>query len=124
MVLQISVTSLTVHQILFFRIFFYLISVFIFPIGLYFSFMGGEFFIEWLIIDLGNIPVYYSLEVDRVSLIFSRSVFFISGNVCLFSTGYIVGEAFSKRFSFLVFLFVLSINILIFSGNLVGVLLG
>lgn len=74
--------------------------------------------------SLGVIPISFSMVFDTISLLFSCSVFFISANVCWFSVGYLNGELFIKRFTYLVFFFVVSINILIYSGNLITVLLG
>jgi len=76
----------------------------------FFLFFGGEF--------------NYSIIVDGYGLVFGRCVLFISGRVFLFSCGYIGAEFNKKRFSLLVVSFIVSIILLIFSGNLVGVLLG
>lgn len=69
-------------------------------------------------------PITMRVELDKTGVLFSFVVFFISGNVCLFSVGYLEGELFLKRFSYLLFSFIVSINILIYSGNLVTILLG
>lgn len=73
-------------------------------------FGGGEFF--------------YSLLVDGYGLLFSACVFLISGRVFMFSCGYMGAEGSQKRFCLLVCLFVVSMLFLIFSGNLIGVMLG
>lgn len=112
------------HQMIFFSLIFYFLRALTFPLGLYLGISGEVFFIDWLIITLGGSPIFLSLIFDRISLLFSSSVFFISGNVCWFAVGYLDGEAFIKRFSYLVFFFVVSINMLIYSGNLITVLLG
>lgn len=123
-VLQMRISPLTVHQIIFFRLIFYGIRALTFPLGLYMSLRGAVYYFDWLIITLGTSPIYFRAILDRVSLLFACSVFFISANVCWFAVGYLDGEAFIKRFRFLVFFFVVSINLLIFSGNLITVLLG
>ena len=53
-----------------------------------------------------------------------KSVDSISRNVLFFSSSYIIGDPYIKRFIHLVLLFVLSINLLIFIPNLIIILLG
>lgn len=55
---------------------------------------------------------------------FRAVVLFISGNVISFSNYYMEGEVFIKRFTYLVILFVMSINFLIYIPHLMGLLLG
>lgn len=49
---------------------------------------------------------------------------FISSNVINFASLYMRGEVFLTRFTYLVLLFVLSINMLIFFPRLIALLLG
>ena len=65
-----------------------------------------------------------SLIFDTYGVFFSCVVMFISLNVFIFSHIYMGGEVYLVRFSFLVFLFVLSINILIYIPNIMALLLG
>lgn len=62
--------------------------------------------------------------LDPVSLRFSNTVCLISGCVILFSSRYISHDPFLKRFTWLVILFVLSINLLVFIPSLPALLLG
>lgn len=62
--------------------------------------------------------------LDIISLYFLRLVRLISGSVIIFSTSYIIKEKFFSRFILLVFLFVISIYLLIISPNLIRLLLG
>ena len=94
------------------------------PLCLYFRVSGIEFIIDWELIVLAGIPINVTLVFDYISVIFCFAVFFISGNVYWFGAGYIRGEEYMKRFSWLVFSFVVSMGVLIFSGNLLTVLLG
>lgn len=75
-------------------------------------------------VTLGVTPIFFSIILDPISLLFSSVVFFISGNVIIFAIGYMAGEVYMHRFVRLIFLFVFSINILIFAPNLIVVLLG
>lgn len=65
-----------------------------------------------------------SVLVDGVRFLFRFTVLFIAGNVFLFAREYMKDDMYSHRFSYVLLLFVLSINVLIYSPNLVGMLLG
>nr|YP_008593213.1 NADH dehydrogenase subunit 5 [Sepia apama]BAN81940.1 NADH dehydrogenase subunit 5 [Sepia apama] len=87
---------------------------------------------------MNNIGVLFSWELfnsvssfielefvfDWMSCSFSGLVCFISGCVMLFSKSYMLGDKNLYRFILLLFLFVLSMNFLIFMPNLVTLLLG
>jgi NADH-ubiquinone oxidoreductase chain 5 len=79
---------------------------------------------DWGFFLMGGVEFSYSLIFDGHGLLFAGCVFFISRRVFLFSCGYMSRELQKIRFSYLVVLFVASILFLIFSGNLIGVLLG
>lgn len=112
------------HQIILFSLLFYRLRAILFPLGLYFGVTDKIYVLEWVIMLLGRVPVEFTAVLDSIAFLFSSSVFFISGNVCWFAVGYMHGEPYMKRFIYLVFFFVVSINILIYSGNLITVLLG
>ena len=65
-----------------------------------------------------------SVLVDGVRLLFRFTVLFIAANVYLFGVEYMKEDMFSHRFSYILLLFVMSMNCLIFSPNLVVMLLG
>lgn len=113
-----------VHQIILFRLRFVFLRFLLFPVGAYFCLRGVVYILDWKLFDFGAMSVEFRLILDYTSLLFSAVVLIISSNVIWFSLGYIGGEFFLKRFAFLVFFFVLSINILIFSCNLIPLLLG
>lgn len=71
-----------------------------------------------------HLGVNFIVVVDSFSLLFSFVVLFISFFIILFSTAYISGELFLSRFIWLVVLFVVSINLLVFVPRLIGVILG
>lgn len=64
------------------------------------------------------------LLFDPVSLFFASVVFFVAGRVLAFSGGYMRDEDHPQRFLRLVGLFLLSMLVLIFSGNLFIAILG
>lgn len=75
-------------------------------------------------VRLGGRDLIFPLILDSVGLIFRRVVLFISSNVLNFSNYYISEEIFIKRFTLIVFLFVISINLLIYIPHIIGLLLG
>ena len=65
-----------------------------------------------------------SILVDKFSLLFRLTVLIISYAVFNFSYRYISNQKFFSRFHILLFIFVLSIVLLIFSSNLIFIILG
>nr|YP_006303186.1 NADH dehydrogenase subunit 5 [Cylindrus obtusus]AEK48349.1 NADH dehydrogenase subunit 5 [Cylindrus obtusus] len=65
-----------------------------------------------------------SLLFDSTSVSFSAVVTFISANVFMFARYYMSGDIFYYRFVWLLFSFVISMNILILAGSLFVLLLG
>jgi len=61
---------------------------------------------------------------DWVSLVFSAAVLLISRIVMIYSSSYIRGDRAPRRFVILVFLFVLSISLMVLRPNIVSILLG
>lgn len=105
-------------------------SIFIFslilaicPIILYLSLSSKIIFLEWTLFS-SSIPISINIIIDKFGLIFSSTVLFISGNVLLFSDSYIKEDPFIKRFTFIVLLFVASINLLIFIPHIITLLIG
>nr|QIZ12569.1 NADH dehydrogenase subunit 5 [Tonicia forbesii] len=74
--------------------------------------------------ELNSVSITFPLILDWVSVLFSVLVCFISGCVMLFSNSYMSQDIFMGRFIWIVMLFVLSMNFLIFIPNLVSLLLG
>lgn len=64
------------------------------------------------------------MYLDPMGVLFSAVVLLISARVFVFSSFYIAEEIFLNRFIFIVILFVLSINLLIFIPHLMALLLG
>nr|YP_003208153.1 NADH dehydrogenase subunit 5 [Loripes lacteus]ABJ55678.1 NADH dehydrogenase subunit 5 [Loripes lacteus] len=83
----------------------------------------GGVVIEWFM-SSGLMGVNFIVVVDGFSLLFSSVVLLISFFIMLFSTTYMMNEMFLSRFIWLVMLFVVSMNLLIFVPSLIGVILG
>nr|AEP39014.1 NADH dehydrogenase subunit 5 [Oncomelania hupensis hupensis] len=94
------------------------------PIMCYFAMNEMSYLIEWDIINLSSCSISLSFIIDMISLSFSNVVCLISGCVMLFSSSYMSHDPFLKRFVWLVMLFVLSMNLLVFIPSLPALLLG
>lgn len=92
--------------------------------SLIFSSLQTCYLLEWQITLLGPLPLNFVLILDYVGLIYRAVVLFIAANVILFSKFYMLDDKFIDRFSVLVILFVISINMLIFIPSLIMLLLG
>lgn len=79
---------------------------------------------SWTIQTLNSTNLTFSIILDPWGAFFSRIVLFISANVLQFTRSYIISEIHPKRFTALILLFILSINLLIFIPNIISLLLG
>nr|YP_007474888.1 NADH dehydrogenase subunit 5 [Liphistius erawan]AFC77876.1 NADH dehydrogenase subunit 5 [Liphistius erawan] len=87
-------------------------------------FMGGKvFWVDYLIFSFSSIDMSIELMLDWISLSFLSCIMLISGCVFMFSVEYMEGEM-EDKFCLLVFLFVVSMCLVIISGNVVFILLG
>lgn len=82
------------------------------------------FLLEWSLISRYRTPIIITLIADPIGILFSCAVLFISANVLIFSTIYMHDDLFINRFTVLVLLFILSINLLIFLPHFIILLLG
>lgn len=80
--------------------------------------------IEWSLLTISCTPINFTLIADKTGLVFASVVLFISANVLSFSKTYMAGDSFKDRFTILVLIFVISINILIFLPHFIILLLG
>lgn len=88
------------------------------------SLNSNIFIIEWEMGRIIGINIVLPIIVDQIRLYFSLCVIIISRAVLIFSSSYMSQDAFFTRFHFLVYAFVASMLLLIFSPNLLRVLLG
>lgn len=87
-------------------------------------FDGLSVLIDWKLFTVRGVRVTASVLVDAMSLMFRFVVMLISACVFFFAKGYMAEEMHMHRFTYLLFSFVLSMNILVFSPNLISLLLG
>nr|YP_009422153.1 NADH dehydrogenase subunit 5 [Cipangopaludina ussuriensis]ASR74847.2 NADH dehydrogenase subunit 5 [Cipangopaludina ussuriensis] len=102
----------------------FMYSGFVLIMSCWFMMNDKSFFIDWVILNLSSCSMKMSVVVDSISLSFSSVVCLISGCVMMFSSSYMSGDVFLNRFIWLVMLFVLSMNMLIFISSLPALLLG
>nr|AVW86223.1 NADH dehydrogenase subunit 5 [Euthalenessa festiva] len=81
-------------------------------------------FISWFIFESLSSDLAIPLILDPTGCLFSATVLFISANVMQFAASYMKGDPFLQRFSHIVLLFVLSMNLLIFIPHLICLLIG
>nr|ALQ78809.1 NADH dehydrogenase subunit 5 [Glycera capitata] len=79
---------------------------------------------EWSMLSMGSTEILLPIIMDPMGTMFSATVLFISANVMHFSNYYMQDEMFIKRFTHLVLMFVMSMNMLIFIPHLMILLLG
>jgi len=88
----------------------------------YFYVVGGVFFYFFFL--WGGFEMGFSFLFDYLSFGFFACVSFISGVVFFYSVFYMEGGLDSRRFFWLVFLFVVSMGLLVFSGNFFLLMVG
>lgn len=94
------------------------------PLSRFLLISGQLIIFEWRFFSSYVNPIIITFVFDECGVLFCLVVIFISFNVLIFSHSYIKGDSYMPRFIYLVLLFVLSINFLIFIPNLVSLLLG
>lgn len=80
--------------------------------------------LEWNMIFILPTNIVFSIILDPIGIIFSCTVLIISANVLSFSSIYIINDQYIKRFTILVILFIISINLLIYIPHIIIILLG
>nr|QLY90272.1 NADH dehydrogenase subunit 5 [Glossiphonia concolor] len=101
-----------------------MMSGFIFFISMWLMYTNKMIIMEWELISMFLSSLNITIILDIKGTLFSSVVLFISGNVMMFSTLYMKEDKFIDRFTILVLLFVLSMNLLIYIPNLIMLLLG
>nr|ARH54722.1 NADH dehydrogenase subunit 5 [Trachys troglodytiformis] len=109
---------------LIYSVFFVIISMISFLMGLHFLCNDLVYFIELELLSINSNMVIMSLLFDWMSLFFMSFVLFISSMVIYYSDDYMKGDLNLTRFILMVCLFVLSMMLLIISPNMISILLG
>lgn len=85
---------------------------------------GSVFVLDSLLLSCRGVGVFATFALDAYRALFSAVVFLISSGVFIFAHGYMSGDFMKDRFGGLFFFFVVSMMCLIYSPNLVSILLG
>nr|YP_009488347.1 NADH dehydrogenase subunit 5 [Dictyla platyoma]AWD31606.1 NADH dehydrogenase subunit 5 [Dictyla platyoma] len=83
-----------------------------------------SYMLDWEVFSMNSVSVSMTLYIDWMSLMFSGVVLIISSMVILYSNDYMMYDNYKLRFLFLVFLFVVSMMLMIYSLNMISILLG
>nr|YP_009245129.1 NADH dehydrogenase subunit 5 [Amynthas jiriensis]AMR74067.1 NADH dehydrogenase subunit 5 [Amynthas jiriensis] len=94
------------------------------PLSAYLMLSNKTMLVEWVLFNISSTPIMMTIIVDPAGALFSSTVLLISANVLQFSTIYMKEDKFIDRFTVLVMLFVLSMNMLIFFPHLMILLFG
>nr|YP_002970768.1 NADH dehydrogenase subunit 5 [Valentia hoffmanni]ACJ69580.1 NADH dehydrogenase subunit 5 [Valentia hoffmanni] len=101
-----------------------IVGVFMFCLGCYFKLIEYVMFLDWEILSVFSTSIMMTFLFDWMSLMFTGCVFLISSMVIYYSESYMSSDFNSIRFYFLVFLFVMSMMMMILSPNLMSILIG
>nr|AFI23494.1 NADH dehydrogenase subunit 5 [Peloridium hammoniorum] len=105
-------------------LFFFVMSYVLFVLGMFFMTQTSVMMVEWSLMNMNSVAVNFTLILDWMSWFFSSVVCFISSMVLLYSISYMEEDSNLNRFVILLVLFILSMLMLIFSPNLISILLG
>nr|YP_010954713.1 NADH dehydrogenase subunit 5 [Dorcus linwenhsini]WMW30098.1 NADH dehydrogenase subunit 5 [Dorcus linwenhsini] len=92
--------------------------------SLNFMSLDSMIILEIEMVSINSSSVVMSILLDWMSLLFASFVLFISSMVIFYSHEYMGGDLMMNRFILLVVMFVASMLLLIFSPNLISILLG
>lgn len=106
-----------IHILLSFSLF--LISACIILSSFFIICFNSILIVEWKVLSFRGGFISFPLIFDFINLIFCGVVFFISGNVIIFSNLYIKSELFIERFLVIVVFFIVSIFFLLFIPHLI-----
>nr|AML26127.1 NADH dehydrogenase subunit 5 [Scolytinae sp. BMNH 1274277] len=100
------------------------LSLILFLFSVFFSFFNLNLFFEFNLFSLTQASFDVIFYVDWMTCLFMSFVLYISSLIFNYSSEYMYGDIFLKRFIFLMIMFVFSMMMLIISMNLVAILVG
>nr|YP_010987566.1 NADH dehydrogenase subunit 5 [Anotylus hirtulus]WON65972.1 NADH dehydrogenase subunit 5 [Anotylus hirtulus] len=109
--------------IIYFILFLFL-SIMLFMMSVMFMYMDYTIFIELELFSLNYNSFEMVLLFDWMSMMFMSFVLFISSMIMYYSKEYMLGDFSLNRFIMIIFLFVMSMMLMIISPNLLSILLG
>nr|ALO77444.1 NADH deshydrogenase subunit 5 [Anoplotrupes stercorosus] len=108
---------------IYFGVFLFL-SIILFMLSVNFMLIDYSLLLEFEVVSINSSSIMMTFLFDWMSLLFMSFVLFISSMVIFYSEEYMDGDLNINRFIMLVFMFVLSMMLLIISPNLISILLG
>lgn len=87
-------------------------------------FINCSFEVLFILLDINRVKFTFSFMVDKYSLFFTFIILLISRSVFFFCNSYMRGEVNRYRFIVLLSLFVISILMLVYRGNVLSLVLG
>nr|QSR89837.1 NADH dehydrogenase subunit 5 [Ceratosolen fusciceps] len=103
---------------------FLIISIFCFFMSMMLLLIKYSMFMEWNICELNSTMIHMFIYVDWMSLMFMFIVMMISSSVMLYCTEYMSHDNYKDRFFYLVFFFIMCMLLVIFSPNMMTILIG
>nr|YP_010554757.1 NADH dehydrogenase subunit 5 [Macrostemum radiatum]UYO79403.1 NADH dehydrogenase subunit 5 [Macrostemum radiatum] len=101
-----------------------LVGVIMFVMFIFFLKYNYSFYLELEILSLNSLKLLLLFYMDWMSLIFSSLVLLISLSIVNYCKSYMMMELYYSRFVILVMMFVISMILLIYSLNLVSIMIG
>ncbi|YP_009919183.1 NADH dehydrogenase subunit 5 (mitochondrion) [Rhodnius prolixus] len=105
-------------------LFLFMMSILLFFLGCFFLINDYVLFLDWEFLSFVSCNMTMTFLFDWMSLVFVSCVFLISSMVIYYSESYMISDKSSVRFYFLVFLFVMSMMMMVVSPNLISILIG
>nr|YP_009987512.1 NADH dehydrogenase subunit 5 [Bambusiphaga taibaishana]QBZ37972.1 NADH dehydrogenase subunit 5 [Bambusiphaga taibaishana] len=102
----------------------FIYNIFFFFFGMYMYLFNLMIVFDYLFFSLNSSEFSFIFFFDWLSMLFLSVVFLISGSVLLYSIDYMRGDIFIIRFYFLVFLFIISMFMLISMPDLICLMIG
>nr|YP_010934914.1 NADH dehydrogenase subunit 5 [Lamennaisia ambigua]WKV28905.1 NADH dehydrogenase subunit 5 [Lamennaisia ambigua] len=103
---------------------FLMMSIMLFILSIMMFLLKFEVFLEWSLMTFNSMQLNFLLYLDWISLLFIFTVMLISSMVMFYCIEYMSHEIMNLRFFYLVFLFILSMGLMILSPNLISIILG
>nr|YP_009742195.1 NADH dehydrogenase subunit 5 [Scolytus schevyrewi]QID77578.1 NADH dehydrogenase subunit 5 [Scolytus schevyrewi] len=107
-----------------FSIYFVLVSLMFYSLGAYLMILDASFYVEVSFMYFNSVNLSFVLFFDWTSMIFMSFVFFISSVIMDYTGEYMGFEENLPRFVYLMVMFVFSMFFMVFSVNLISILLG
>nr|QST21671.1 NADH dehydrogenase subunit 5 [Apocrypta bakeri] len=102
----------------------FILSLFMFFISLILLINNSSYFMEWNVMILNSVNLNFIMLIDWISILFIFVILLISSMIMLYCCEYMSHDNYKDRFFYLVFLFILSMLLMIISPNMVSILIG